>query len=87
MEDPALFSERRLQLGGSFGPLDGCQLLLEYLALAERYPTPIRMVRGHAFKLLGESYLSWIEGFRIQDTADGLMSGCWKLALHIAFAL
>ncbi len=53
LEDPALFSNRRLQPGSEFGHLDGVQLLLEYIDLCELYPTPWRMVKGHAFKLLG----------------------------------
>lgn len=53
LADPALFSQRRLQPGGEFGHLDGCHLLLEYLDLVDLYPTPWRMVKGHAFQLLG----------------------------------
>ncbi len=53
LDDPALFSARRLQPGGEFGYLDGVQLLLEYIDICEMHPTPWRMVKGHAFKLLG----------------------------------
>ena len=49
--------KRSLLVGGAFSHLDGCQLLLEYLDLAEQHPTPLRMVCGHAFKLLGETQL------------------------------
>ena len=57
LEDPALFSPGRLQPGGSKHHLDGCTLLLEYLDIVEQHPCPDRMVRGHAFKLLGASSL------------------------------
>ena len=33
--------------------LRGCRLLLEYLDLCEQHPVPYRMVKGHAFKMLG----------------------------------
>ena len=53
LEDPALFSNRRLEPAAD-EHLEGCRLLLEYLELWEKYPCPTRMVRGHVFKLLGE---------------------------------
>lgn len=53
LADPALFSARRLQPGGEFGHLDGCHLLLEYCDMLDLHPTPWRMVKGHAFQLLG----------------------------------
>lgn len=53
LEDPALFSPRRLLPGGAFGGAQGAQLLLEYLDLVEEYPAPMRMVTGHAFRMLG----------------------------------
>jgi tRNA-dihydrouridine synthase 1 len=53
LADPALFSPRRAAPGGEFGPLEGCHLMLEYLDLVDLYPTPWRMVKGHAFHLLG----------------------------------
>jgi hypothetical protein len=28
----------------------------EYLDLAEQYPTPMRMIRGHTFSLIGQYY-------------------------------
>ncbi len=55
LEDPALFSPARLTPEGEFRGTAGAQLLLEYLDLAEQHPTPMRMVTGHAFKMLGES--------------------------------
>ena len=64
--DPALFSARRLQQ--PFGPLDGPHLLLEYCDLVDLYHTPWRMVKGHAFKLLGA--WAWVGG----------EEGCWRLA-------
>eukprot|EP00884_Botryococcus_braunii_P000662 jgi/Botrbrau1/10597/Bobra.0358s0015.2 len=54
LEDPALFSATRLQSWGERNHLSGCHLLLEYLQLAEEHTTPPRMIRGHAFKLLGD---------------------------------
>ena len=54
LEDPALFSPARLSPEGHFRGTAGAQLLLEYLDLAEQHPTPMRMVTGHAFKMLGE---------------------------------
>ena len=35
-------------------PLEGCRLMLEYVELTRRHNTPLRMVKGHAFKMLGE---------------------------------
>lgn len=58
----------RPQPGGEFGHLDGCHLLLEYLDLVDLHPTPWRMVKGHAFQLLGALH-GWWEG-----TAAGLDS-------------
>ena len=40
---------------GRLGPLEGTRLLLEYCDLAEADKTPIRMVRGHSFSLIGVS--------------------------------
>ena len=34
--------------------MEGVRLLKEYLDLAEQYPTPMRMIRGHTFSLIGE---------------------------------
>ncbi|KAI3428361.1 hypothetical protein D9Q98_006741 [Chlorella vulgaris] len=53
LRDPALFSQRRLQPWGALGHLDGCHLLLEYCDLLEQHPAPWRMVKGHAFQLIG----------------------------------
>lgn len=55
--DPALFSPRRAAPGGAYGHLDGCHLLLEYCDLLDLHPAPWRMVKGHAFQLLGEGQL------------------------------
>ncbi|KAL4427937.1 hypothetical protein ABPG75_002026 [Micractinium tetrahymenae] len=70
--DPALFSARRLQPGGEYGHLDGCHLLLEYCDLLDLHPTPWRMVKGHAFQLLG----AWLTEFtdireRLNKSHDG----------------
>ncbi|KAK9908593.1 hypothetical protein WJX75_000138 [Coccomyxa subellipsoidea] len=59
LEDPALFSPRRLLPGGAFGGAQGAQLLLEYLDLVEVRPAPMRMVTGHAFRMLG----AWLSEF------------------------
>ena len=40
-------------------PEQPCDMLLEYLDLCEKYPTPQRMVRAHVHKLLG----SWFNVF------------------------
>lgn len=53
LEDPAMFSPKRLLPGGEYKPIDGPTLLLEYCDLIEKYPTPGRMVKGHTFSLLG----------------------------------
>ena len=53
LEDPALFWSRR-RGADSRAHLEGCRLLLEYLDLWQAHPVPMRMVRGHAFKMLGE---------------------------------
>lgn len=53
LEDPALFSQKRLKSEGGFSQLDGPHLLLEYVQFCRKYPTPWRMIKGHAFKLLG----------------------------------
>lgn len=53
LEDPAMFSPKRLLPGGEYKPTDGPQLLLEYCDFIEKYPTPGRMVKGHAFSMLG----------------------------------
>ena len=34
--------------------MEGVRLMKEYLDLAEQYPTPMRMVRGHTFGLIGQ---------------------------------
>lgn len=47
-----LLSTLRL-CAGRLGPLEGARLLLEYCDLAEADRTPIRMVRGHSFSLIG----------------------------------
>ena len=56
LEDPALFSPHRLTPSGACSPVEGPARLLEYLKLVDKYDTPMRMVRGHAFKLLGASH-------------------------------
>ena len=53
LEDPALFRPSRLDPGGAKRPTEGCEMLLEYLDLTAEFPTPFRMIRGHAFSLLG----------------------------------
>ena len=58
LADPGLFWDRRRQPGGDGGPLEGCRLLLEYLDLCDVYPVPHRMVKGHAFRMIGA--LTWV---------------------------
>lgn len=69
LNDPALFAPRRLLPGGEFTVLEGPQLLLEYIELCELYPVPYRMMKGHAFKLLGP----WLTEF--VDLRDELNIG------------
>lgn len=59
LEDPAMFSPKRLVPGGEYKPIYGLELLLEYCDLIEKYPTPGRMVKGHAFSMIG----SWLTEF------------------------
>lgn len=53
LDDPALFASERLLPGSEFKPIDGPKLCMEYLELCLKYPVPWRMMKGHAFKLLG----------------------------------
>lgn len=69
LEDPALFSPRRLQQ--PLGHLDGVQLLLEYCDICEVYPQPWRMVKGHAFKLLGPWLSEFVDVREVLSTGDG----------------
>ena len=50
LEDPALFSVRRLDT--PYTPAEGPRMLLEYCDLVDTYETPGRMIKGHAFSLL-----------------------------------
>lgn len=61
--NPALFSDTppAQQLWGAAPATRGCELLLQYLDLVDKYPTPPRMVRAHVHKLLGD----WLQ-VRIQ---------------------
>ena len=59
LTNPALFSEEKSELGVPDCPEEPCLMLLEYLDLCEKYPTPQRMVRAHVHKLLG----SWFSVF------------------------
>lgn len=61
LEDPAMFSPQRYLPGGEWTPLDGPTILLEYLDLVEQYPAPYRMIKGHAFKLLGPWLTEFID--------------------------
>lgn len=68
LEDPALFRPSRLDPDGAKSPTEGCELLLEYLDLAETYTTPFRMIRGHAFSLLGARHpFPLLIGTRLQS--------------------
>jgi tRNA-dihydrouridine synthase 1 len=61
LEDPAMFSPQRYLPGGEWTPLDGPKILLEYLDLVEQYPVAYRMIKGHAFKLLGPWLTEFID--------------------------
>ena len=82
LEDPALFSSARLSPEGHFRGTAGAQLLLEYLDLAEQYPTPMRMVTGHAFKMLGEpcytsaGQLYWEASTAVSRCHELVWTGC-----------
>lgn len=52
LENPTLFSEDRNETGEPQRPEECAEMLLEYLDFVEKYPTPIRMVRGHVHKML-----------------------------------
>lgn len=41
---------------GAYTALEGVRLMKEYLDLAELYPTPMRMIRGHTFSLIGQHH-------------------------------
>ena len=53
LEDPGLFSPARALPGGGFSGRHRAALMLEYLDIAAQHPPPMRMVTGHAFKMLG----------------------------------
>lgn len=59
LEDPALFSEGRLEEGGEKTHMDECRLFREYLELVSEYPVNLGFVKGHAFRLLG----NWLSEF------------------------
>lgn len=50
LEDPAMFSSRRLET--PYSPIEGPTMLLEYCDMLDLYSTPGRMIKGHAFSLL-----------------------------------
>lgn len=65
LEDPALFSERRGSVECRLRPI---RLLRDYCALAAEHATPARMVRGHAFRMLGD----WLgEHTDLRDALNG----------------
>lgn len=65
LEDPALFSENRGDVGCRVRSI---RLLREYAALAAEHATPPRMVRGHAFRMLGD----WLgEHTDLRDALNG----------------
>ena len=65
LEDPALFSESRGNVGCRVRPV---RLFKEYAALATEHATPARMVRGHAFRMLGD----WLgEHTDLRDALNG----------------
>uniref|UniRef100_A0A061S1R0 tRNA-dihydrouridine(16/17) synthase [NAD(P)(+)] n=1 Tax=Tetraselmis sp. GSL018 TaxID=582737 RepID=A0A061S1R0_9CHLO len=56
LEDPALFAPDRTD-GRVASSAERCDLLVEYLELAGEYPTPMRMVKAHVHRLLG----NWLQ--------------------------
>ena len=61
LADPALFAPRRLLPGGEYTVMEGPKLLLEYIDLCEKFPVHNRMMKGHAFKLLGPWLTEFID--------------------------
>jgi hypothetical protein len=53
LADPALFWPARAAPGRAWAPADAPGLLLEYLDLVDAHPVPARMIRAHAFRMLG----------------------------------
>ncbi len=53
LADPALFWPARAEPGRAWAPADAPGLLLEYLDLVDAHPVPSRMIRAHAFRMLG----------------------------------
>ena len=77
---PLRHPQRRRAPGGAFGHLDGCHLLLEYCDLLDLHPTPWRMVKGHAFQLLGARAAGgWqagsVRAWRLLGSRAGLFHG------------
>jgi tRNA-dihydrouridine synthase 1 len=70
LEDPALFSPAR----DAGDPTACARRALEYADLAEEHPTPPRMVRAHAFRMLG-AWLSEFTDLRDALNAPGLTPG------------
>ena len=69
LEDPALFSESRGEVGCRVRPV---RLLKEYALLAAEHATPARMARGHAFRMLGD----WLsEHTDLRDALNGVDQG------------
>ncbi|KAL4527344.1 hypothetical protein Ndes2526B_g08957 [Nannochloris sp. 'desiccata'] len=61
LADPALFAPRRLLPGGEYTVNEGPKLLLEYIELCAKHPVHYRMIKGHAFKLLGPWLTEFID--------------------------
>ena len=57
---------------GRLGSLEGTRLLLEYCDLAEADKTPIRMVRGHSFSLIGVSGIAHLVELCSRCLTDGM---------------
>lgn len=74
LEDPALFWPERLKPEGAYTAVEGVRLMKEYLDLAEQYPTPMRMIRGHTFSLIGP----WLQEFT--DLRDKINIGKLDIA-------
>lgn len=71
LEDPALFWSERLLPGNEYKMIDRPMLFKEYLDLVDKYPVNMRMVKGHAFKILGPWLTEYV------DLREEINKGSW----------